>query len=211
MGCIYKATNTITGKGYIGQTDDFERRKSEHINGRKEYDFNKAIRQYGADSFEWEILLDGIDDSKELDAAETKLIAEHSTLAPNGYNLLNGDHHQKHIGLYLERQRAGIKRVTSDPKWKAKHAEQLRRMHASPEWRRKHAAAMARNPQNPEWIRKHAEMVESLKKPVLCVETRQTHKSSKDAERATGIDSSSISKVCKGKRIIAGGYHWRYA
>lgn len=35
--------------------------------------------------------------------------------------------------------------------------------------------------------------------------------SSKEAERQTNIDSSSIIKCCRGKRKIAGSYMWRYA
>lgn len=211
MGCIYMATNLITGKSYIGQTDDFKRRKSEHLTGKKNYDFNKAIRKYGRKVFAWKILIDGIDNPGDLDSAETLLIKKHNTLAPNGYNLLAGDHSQKHRGEYYQRQLAGIRKATKSKEWQVQHAEQLRQMHSSPEWRKKHAAAMARNPKNPEWRRKHAAMVERMKKPVECIETGIVFRSTKDAERVTGIDCSSISKVCRGKRKIAGGFHWIFS
>ena len=35
--------------------------------------------------------------------------------------------------------------------------------------------------------------------------------SASDASRTTGIDASSIAKCCRGKRKIAGNFHWRYA
>ena len=49
-----------------------------------------------------------------------------------------------------------------------------------------------------------------LSKKVLCVETGEVFESTKDAERKTGINHGNISKVCLGKRNIAGGYHWRF-
>ena len=45
---------------------------------------------------------------------------------------------------------------------------------------------------------------------VLCIETNIEYNSAKDAERNTGIDSSSIGRVCNGKRKSAGGYHWKW-
>ena len=48
-------------------------------------------------------------------------------------------------------------------------------------------------------------------KPVVCVETGMFYWGANEAERATGIVPSGITSVCKGRRNIAGGYHWRYA
>lgn len=39
----------------------------------------------------------------------------------------------------------------------------------------------------------------------------QRYESIIDAERATGCNNSTISKVCKGKQRITHGYKWRYA
>ena len=36
------------------------------------------------------------------------------------------------------------------------------------------------------------------------------YKSIREAERETGANNSSISACCKGKRITAGSYQWRY-
>lgn len=45
---------------------------------------------------------------------------------------------------------------------------------------------------------------------VLCVETEDVYPCVKDAWRETGIHFSNISKVCLGKAVTAGGYHWKY-
>ena len=42
------------------------------------------------------------------------------------------------------------------------------------------------------------------------METKEIFDSIKIASEKTKIDSSSLSKVCKGKRETAGGYHWEY-
>lgn len=59
MAVIYRATNTVNGKYYIGYAVDFEKRKNEHLYKAKRNErqyFHNAIRKYGEDSFTWEIL-----------------------------------------------------------------------------------------------------------------------------------------------------------
>lgn len=92
--CIYKATNKINGKSYIGQTVDFEHRKHTHIHRRDGYCdpnsiFHKAIDKYGEENFEWEIL--GSIPGKELaNSFERYCIAIYNTYKPNGYNMTKG-------------------------------------------------------------------------------------------------------------------------
>lgn len=44
---------------------------------------------------------------------------------------------------------------------------------------------------------------------ILCIETNILYNSIKEASVDTGIDNSLIGKVIKGKRITAGGFHWK--
>ena len=46
---------------------------------------------------------------------------------------------------------------------------------------------------------------------VVCVETKQTYKSTRDAWRKTGINYCHISECASQKRKSAGGFRWRYA
>ena len=55
---------------------------------------------------------------------------------------------------------------------------------------------------------------EKVSKKVVCIKfngEKQIFKSSTEAGKTLSIDSSSITKCCKGKRETAGGYVWRYA
>ena len=64
MGSIYKITNTVNGKAYIGQTihDAEKTRIRDHLNGTGNGSrlVRRAINKYGKDAFTYEILYDGI-------------------------------------------------------------------------------------------------------------------------------------------------------
>lgn len=47
--------------------------------------------------------------------------------------------------------------------------------------------------------------------PILCIDTNKIYYSTREAERETGVDHSSITKCCKGIQKSAGGYTWKYA
>lgn len=93
FGIVYKSTNNINNKSYIGQTVcKFGVRKLQHINdskaGRDNTYFHNAIRKYGSDNFEWEIL-GYCYSKKELDSREKWFIKKYKTFQ-NGYNLTAG-------------------------------------------------------------------------------------------------------------------------
>jgi len=91
---IYKTTNIINGKSYIGQTVDFNKRRKTHLHDRHPHHdpnsiFHKAIDRYGEDAFEWEIVARGA--NKEVaNILEKAFIEIHDTYKPNGYNLTKG-------------------------------------------------------------------------------------------------------------------------
>lgn len=89
MGSIYKITNTVNGKVYIGQTihDAEKTRKRHHLNGKT--NGNNLIKAdleiYGKDAFDFEVLHDGII-AEFLGTLEDEEIAKHNCVDPNGYN-----------------------------------------------------------------------------------------------------------------------------
>lgn len=89
---IYKATNKINGKCYIGQTrHSLEHRKKAHlIRARQgvETHFYQAIRKYGENNFEWEILCSA-SNKQTLNELETYYITKYDSIK-NGYNMVDG-------------------------------------------------------------------------------------------------------------------------
>lgn len=97
FGIIYKATNIVNGKSYVGQTiKDFEKYKNGHIKiALNESDikrghrktFYDAIRKYGKNNFTWEILKE-CNDKLILNIMETFMVmVHHSHYTENGYNM----------------------------------------------------------------------------------------------------------------------------
>lgn len=97
---IYKYTNLINNKKYIGQTNNFERRVREHkscsFNPKSvNYDdkIHQAIRKYGYDNFKIEII-ETINDVSDYDLVNKReqywIKQEKSLLTQWGYNVLEG-------------------------------------------------------------------------------------------------------------------------
>jgi len=95
---IYKATNIVTGKSYIGQTQShFNTRKWSHYyhaldekDSRRISILYNAIKKYGKDKFVWEILEDNINDKNVLNERETFNILKYDSYMTNGYNMTLG-------------------------------------------------------------------------------------------------------------------------
>lgn len=94
MGFIYKITNIITNKIYIGQTilDNPEERWKSHI---RAINRNKgcpalrdAMKKYGISNFKFEVIIICFDDDRFF--YEEEYIRKYNTMVPNGYNILKG-------------------------------------------------------------------------------------------------------------------------
>ena len=85
MGSIYKITNTINGKAYIGQCQgNVKKRYNAHIRGNGNKPLKEAIDEYGVEKFTFEILHDGVL-NEYLDDYEEAAITKYDTFE-NGYN-----------------------------------------------------------------------------------------------------------------------------
>ena len=92
---VYKLTNKINGKGYVGKAKDSYRRMWEHRTGKtmrgkkkgKLQYVDTAIQKYGWDNFEVEMLETNVDPTKLLER-EAYWMRQCDTLVPKGYNIL---------------------------------------------------------------------------------------------------------------------------
>jgi group I intron endonuclease len=81
---IYKITNTVNLKAYIGYSSNVNSRWQDHKSGYGSKVVYNAIQKYGVDNFTFEILAEDTVDNEDM------YIQEHNTMAPNGYNLVAG-------------------------------------------------------------------------------------------------------------------------
>lgn len=100
---IYKYTNKIDGKAYIGKTTNEERRIKSHKVACSKSRFHKAVKQFGMESFDYEILEEKTFESKseadkwmkEREAYYTLLYQTHRK--EYGYNIYIGTHPNQEI------------------------------------------------------------------------------------------------------------------
>jgi group I intron endonuclease len=95
---IYKSTNKITGKIYIGQTTHtLDKRIKGHIKESKiesNRPFMLSINKYGEDNFIFETI-DSADNLDELNNKEIYWIDFYNSISPNGYNVTGGGQGKK--------------------------------------------------------------------------------------------------------------------
>ena len=89
---IYRAINKINGKCYVGQTrHSLDYRKSRHLQCAKsgvKTHFYSAIRKYGEDNFDWEVVC-STNNKQRLNELETFYIQKYDSIR-HGYNMIDG-------------------------------------------------------------------------------------------------------------------------
>ncbi len=113
---IYRATNTINGKCYIGFDSNWPNRMNAHRKAafyEKASDYNtyfhRAIRKHGWDAFVWEVLFTHPDGHHTKNNMESHFITENDSYN-SGYNMTLGG--EGTIGLvYTEERRAKLSKA----------------------------------------------------------------------------------------------------
>lgn len=217
-GIIYVAENTVNGKRYVGQTiRKFEYRQAEHKKDSEEFDnkFYRAIRKYGWDSFNWAVIVEGVESVESLNSLEQYWIKELDTFE-SGYNSTTGGEG------YIVSDEAKMK--MSESKKGSNHPNYGK--HLSEETKKK-LSESHKGEKNPNYGKHLSEetkkkMSERLKgannprsKPVLQLDKETGEVIAEfaglnEAERVTGINHRNISKICRGLQKSSGGYYWQY-
>lgn len=200
MAYIYKITNNINGKIYVGKTDfSIEKRFKEHCRdslkeGCEKRPLYSAMRKYGVENFSIDLL-------EETNNPEEREIYWIETLESfkNGYNATIGGDGTRYanydIILTLWKQGLGsieITKITGYAQQTISRA--LFSENISPQTRK---------------IRANQKMYKPVAKiDINTGEILEVFESIKAAERA--MDNKHIASVCVGKRKTANGFGWKH-
>jgi group I intron endonuclease len=204
---IYKITNKINGKIYIGQTTQSLRdRKNNHVadskrnrKGRVASKISRAIQKYGITNFLFEEICttNSIDELNNLECYYIGIY--NSTNDKIGYNLLNGGHQNgRHSEESKIKMSISSKKVADSVKGNHWNAGRI----PTPE-KTKKASYKLQSEDNP-----NAVAVIQLDKNGSFI---KRHYSQAEAARSIGIDNSgNICLCCSGSLKTAYGFKWMY-
>ena len=207
-------------KRYIGITSQKpERRWRKNGDGYKDHIyFWRAIQKYGWDNFKHDILF--VDLTKEeAEQKEIELISHYNSNDINfGYNMSIGGESGSKGYKYSDEQKKYMSEIHKGEKngMYGKHhneetIEKNRVAHLkenlSEDTLYKMSIAKKGKKRDMESVKKQ---IAAISNKVICVETSIVYNSAKEAGKLNNIDPSCISKVCRGKRKTAGGFHWSY-
>lgn len=197
---VYYHLNKANGKIYVGATGVSPKKRFQSGYGyRKCRWFEKAIKEFGWDGFHHRIVCDGLS-KEQAGIMESNLIRWLNTTEPeHGYNLRFGAGTNEKCSKY--RLGNGLKGIGGN----SKTVEQRKRAQEV-------ALGRVKTKETNNKI-SQAMTGKSKKKwqPVMCVETGIVYPTVKEAAESLGFThGGSISAVCVGRRITAGGYHWRH-
>ena len=205
MYIVYKHTSP-SGKSYIGMTCQTMERRAEsgtgYIGSRV---FYNAIKKYGWDNFEHEILEEGLDFKTACEKEVYYIRLFKTTDRKYGYNLQSGG--SSHRKLHRE-TRERIRMARLGKKMPPRNEEHRKRLSESLKGRTfsaehcKHISEGKKGTQ--------AGVKNPRARKVLCVETGVVFNTIKDAGEFIGGSPKNIIAVCHGRLHTSGGYHWQY-
>ena len=236
---IYIFTNKVNGKKYVGETLNMKKRISHYKSPSKRRYFETALKKYGFDGFNLQVIyLPKASKEELLDLEETFIFIENSLVTENGYNLCQrgrmnsilpmsdetrrklseaqrGKKHSDESKRQISEGNAGKKRSDES---RHKMSESKKGNKASEETKRKLSKAQKGRQHTDETRRKMSEVQKvkptKTEKSVIQLSLDGDficeYRSISDAARSVGCNRSHISCVCKEKLKSTGGFKWRY-
>jgi group I intron endonuclease len=207
MGYIYKITNKITSKYYIGQTiQDLNERWRHHRSPKSNCRYLKlAIKKYGIENFNFDLICICFDN--ELDKYEYEYIKKYNSLVPNGYNLREGGNNSRHNEQTKNKISESLKNRTdfirSKPQLGKPHSEEVKN---------KISKALIGIKQNPESIQKRSELLTKykiFKIDKYSGEVIEIFNGYDEAAKSVGVNKAAIWNVCNGKAKTSKDFIWK--
>lgn len=222
---IYKLTNVINNKYYIGQSKNIEKRLKSHISDSKRVNNQRGqtplyddMRFFGHDNFRLEILEECKEN--ELDEKEKYYIEKYDAINDKkGYNqtkeaygfkdprIIDESHSPEIMEMHGRRIREWNLKQWQDPDYREKKSKELSEL-------------QIKRLKDPEYYnKKKADLKKATdkKKKRIAQYDKQGNliavfNGMREAERAMGVANDTIGKVCRGvkNRKTAKGYVWKY-
>jgi len=207
---IYKITNLVTNKVYIGQTTNYHQRRIDHFKSsainRRPIELHQDMHRLGADKFKMELLekcgTNQLDDREKFWTDKYK--KDHDL-----YNLVSGN------PVYSEHNSIIQSKFMHD--W---NNEQWKNPEYRAERSKQSSEVQKKRLENPKYrqekSRQLKQYTDSIKKKIAQYDKSgnliKVYDGVRIAERETGIGSQEISAVANHKkyRKSAGGYHWEF-
>ena len=196
--CIYKLTNSVNGKVYIGTTCQALKDRWRNGKAYKGTELGDDISEVGWSSFFKEVLVDGLSQGDAIQQ-EKKYIKLFNSFN-DGYNSSVGgevptDKKIESMKLSLTGRKLSEKhkrRISESNKGKVfsnEHIENLRKSHIGQPgyWEGKQRDDSTKD-----------KISKNLSIPIRCIQTEEIFKNAKEASEKTGFPASSIAKWCNG-------------
>jgi hypothetical protein len=219
IGRIYKISNNFNTQVYVGQTwGPIIKRFKDHTRNTGSPRLHNSIIKHGPSNFKIEMIWEGECTQAELDAKESWFIVELATMSPNGYNLRGGGYGGKLSDESRLKMSNSHKGKVNSIEVKVKIAMAARGNTNSAgrtlsEYTRKligcgnlgeksywHGKSGGKHPTSKkveQWSKDGEQLV-------------MTYSSLTEAANNLGVDPSSLSACCRGKRKTCMSYTWRY-
>lgn len=216
---IYKITNKLNSKIYIGQTiQSLQKRWSHHCNDKKRCcrKLANAIVKYGPENFTIE-QIDVACTREELDVKEIYWIKHYDSMNPDkGYNLLGGGNKNHVVGEETRRLLGLASRGRKCPEHVKNILRAVKQGKPRPkevvEKMRQTKISLGTHKGEKNWFYGKTGELSPTAVAVRNITLNKIFGSINEAGRFCGNkDCSSIVKCCKGKRKRAYGYEWEYA
>lgn len=190
---IYKITNKINGKYYIGQTTQgIERRWKDHCKNSNKSAISLAIKKHGKENFFIESIVK-CDSVEEMNKRETMCIKVLNSLAPNGYNIEVGGKN-RNMAESTKKKLSKINKNTIPPDRKGCTISKKHKLQISAKMK-----GVKKSESQIEKLKKTLALTGTSNKQVKCLNNGVVYKSMSEAANQLGLSALGVSRNARGQ------------